>query len=96
MIDEFDYNEEKNRKLKQERNITFNKIIDHIQNGCVVDIISHQNKEKYPSQKMYVLDIDGYIWLVPYIQNGNRAFLKTAFPNRKETKKYLRGKNAKI
>lgn len=92
MINEFDYSYEKNLKLKQERGITFDEIIELIRNGFVMDIIDHPNQEKYPFQRIYVLDIDEYIWLVPYIQNGNKAFLKTAFPSRDKTKEYFEGK----
>jgi len=96
MVYEFEYNTEKNIKLKQTRNITFDEIIDLIQDGLVLDIIEHHNKEKYPSQEVYVLDIDGYVWFVPYIREGNKVFLKTAFPSRKETKKYFGGENEEI
>lgn len=89
---EFDYNTEKSDKLKQQRNISFDEIISLINNDCVLDVLDN-NQEKYLHQKIYVLDIDGYIWLVPYIQKGNKIFLKTAFPSRKKTKEYLRDNN---
>lgn len=37
---------------------------------------------------MYVIEIDSYIYLVPFV-NEKIIFLKTIFPSRKATKKYL-------
>ena len=46
--------------------------------------------EKYPNQKIFVINIDNYIWLVPFVKNEKEIFLKTAIPSRKATKKYLK------
>jgi len=37
---------------------------------------------------MYILKIDNYAIIVPYVENDNEIFLKTAFPSRKYTKRY--------
>jgi hypothetical protein len=55
----------------------------------------HYNKKKYPNQKILIVDVDGYAYLVPFVKDGNELFLKTIIPSRKATKKYLRGQNAK-
>lgn len=86
---EFEYNAEKNARLKQQRHISFDEIIYYINNGHLLDIVQHHNKEKYADQHFYVVDIEGYIYLVPFVENGNKIFLKTIFPSRKHTKKYL-------
>ena len=91
----FDFNIEKNLKLKKERGISFEGIIAAIANGYLLDIIEHTNKEKYQNQKIYVVDINCYVYLVPFIEKEQTIFLKTIFPSRKLTKKYreaMRGK----
>jgi uncharacterized DUF497 family protein len=87
-MQKFCYNAEKNTKLKQERNISFDEIIVLIEGDKLIDVLDHPNQRDYPGQKIYVLDVDGYIWLVPFIESSDEIFLKTAFPSRKHTKQY--------
>lgn len=86
---EYEYDTEKNIKLKEERGISFEEVIYYINNGCLLDVIKHPNKEKYANQYFYVVDIDSYVYLIPFVREGGRIFLKTIFPSRKHTKKYL-------
>jgi len=86
----FDYCSEKNIKLKQDRGISFEEIIYYINDGHLLEIVEHHNKEKYASQCFYVIDVEGYIYLVPFVKDGDKVFLKTIFPSRKHTKKYLK------
>lgn len=86
---EYTYNAEKNIKLKEERNISFDEIIYYIGSGHLLDTIKNPNKTKYGDQSFYVIDVDGYVYLVPFVKNGNLIFLKTIFPSRKHTKRYL-------
>lgn len=79
---------EKNNKLKNERDIDFNDIIYHIHRGGLLDIVCHHNTKKYPGQQFLIVDVHGYIYMVPFVQNNNIIFLKTIFPSRKQTKKY--------
>jgi hypothetical protein len=53
----------------------------------------HPNKKKYPNQKIMIVDVDGYAFLVPYVVDKNEYFLKTIIPSRKATKRYLGDKN---
>ena len=86
----YDFSVEKNHKLKVERNISFEEVISVIQSGGLLDVVNHPNEQKYPNQKMYVLDIDDYIYLVPFVHNDETSvFLKTIFKSRKMTKQYL-------
>ncbi len=85
----YEYNAEKNIKLKEQRGISFDEIIYYINNGHLLDTIQHQNKNKYAGQHFYVVDVDGYVYLVPFVREGERVFLKTIFPSRKHTRKYL-------
>ncbi|MCL4390272.1 MAG: BrnT family toxin [Patescibacteria group bacterium] len=85
----YDWNEEKNQKLKTERDISLEEIINAIESNGLLDEIENPHKEKYKSQKMYVVEIDNYIYLVPFVEYEEKIFLKTIFPSRKATKKYL-------
>ena len=86
----FDWNIEKNNELKENRNISFEIIVVQIENGSILDILEHPNKEKYGNQQIYIIEFDDYAYLVPFIKDGDKIFLKTIIPSRKATKKYLR------
>ena len=85
------WNEEKNKWLKENRNISFEDIELAILEGRILDILEHHNKEKYPNQKLLIVEINNYAYVVPYIEKGEDIFLITIFPSRKYTKRYLRG-----
>jgi hypothetical protein len=91
----FDWNEEKNQQLKKERGIGFEKIVFAIEEDHVLDILEHPNKEKYKNQFLIIVEIDEYAYVVPSICNKDIWFLKTIYPNRKYTDKYLPGKRRK-
>lgn len=88
----FRWNTEKNAVLARERGITFEEIVQRIAEGAQIIETDHPNQEKYPNQKILIVDVNGYAYLVPCIIEGNEYFLKTIIPSRKATKKYLRGK----
>jgi uncharacterized DUF497 family protein len=83
------WNNDKNEKLKKERGISFEDVIYYIETGKLHAILEHKNQERYPGQKIYVVEIDNYIYLVPFMETENEIFLKTIIPSRKTTKKYL-------
>ncbi len=86
---EYCYNQSKNERLKAERGINFDDIIDLIARGKVVAVIAHPNQEKYPEQKIYVIENEGYAYNVPFVKNEGVIFLKTIFASRKSTKQFL-------
>ena len=88
----FEWNVEKNERLKIERNVSFEEIVVAIENRHVVDIVQHPNKELYPNQLIFYINIRDYIYAVPFVDDNDKIFLKTIFPDRKATKKYLKGK----
>ncbi len=79
----------KNELLKKERGVSFEDILYYIEKGNVLAIIENPNSAKYPGQKMYIIDINDYAYLVPCIEYENEIFLKTIIPSRKATNKYL-------
>lgn len=86
---QFNWNSEKNSLLINERGLCFEDVVFAVQQGKLLDDIAHPNKQKYPNQKIMVIELDDYVYLVPYIENGNEFFLKTIIPSRKASKKYL-------
>ena len=83
----FKWSAEKNELLARERGITFEEIVQRIGFGAKVIETDHPNKKKYPNQKILIVDVDGYAYLVPCVINKNEYFLKTIIPSRKATKK---------
>jgi uncharacterized DUF497 family protein len=83
------WNPEKNQILIQERNISFEDVLFAIQQFDLLDDMKHPNEQKYPNQRVFVVNIDGYVYLVPYVETETEFFLKTIIPSRKATKKYL-------
>jgi uncharacterized DUF497 family protein len=86
----FDWDENKNEQLKQTRNVSFEEIILAISNNQLLDVLIHPNKEKYPNQKMFVVELFDYAYIVPFVEDKERYFLKTIYPSREATKKYLK------
>lgn len=83
----YEYDPKKNILLKNQRGISFDEVIYYIDNGHVIDIVDNP---KYENQKFYVINIEGYIHLVPFVKDKNIIFLKTIYPSRKMTKSYLK------
>ncbi len=86
----FNWDERKNSKLKEERGISFEQVLYCIHNNCILDILEHPNKKKYKNQRLYIISIDNYAYVVPFIDKKDERFLITIFPSRKYTEKYLR------
>ncbi|MCK5146933.1 BrnT family toxin [bacterium] len=85
----FDWNTLKNDSLKESRGICFENVVYAIEHGFLLDTIEHPNKEKYSNQFIFIVEIDNYSYVVPFVKNDETFFLKTIIPSRKMTKKYL-------
>ncbi len=83
------WNNEKNDILKSERGISFEDVIYYIDHGKLLAIVKHPNNDKYPDQKIYIVNIEDYAYLVPFVETDEEVFMKTIIPSRKATKKYL-------
>ena len=86
----FGWDNEKNKLLKTSRGVCFEQVVLLMERGEVLDTIEHPNQEKYPGQKIAVVMIDTYAYLVPYVEDNEEIFLKTIIPSRKATNKYMR------
>ena len=87
----FSWNFEINELLKEERQISFEEVVFYIEMGFLIDVLEHPNQEKYQGQKIFVVQIEEYVYLVPFIEDEQEVFLKTIIPSRKATRKYLKG-----
>ena len=88
----FRWDNEKNELLKSTRGVCFEQVVLLMEKGEILDTIENPNQEKYPGQKIAVLMIDTYVYLVPYVENNEEIFLKTIVPRRKATNMYVREK----
>ncbi len=93
MMKIYTWNEEKNEWLKAKRGISFQEILDHMAEGNLLDVVTHPNQEKYGGQRIFVVKIRDYVWLVPFVETEDEMFLKTIIPSRKATRKYLGGRH---
>ena len=83
------WNSEKSLELKSLRGICFEDVVYSIHKGGVLDDYRHPNQEKYPGQRIMVIGLNQYAYLIPYIENEEELFLKTIIPSRKATEKYF-------
>ena len=88
----FTWSQEKNKSLKKERGISFEEIVYHIEKGDVADLLEHPNQTRYSGQRIFVVIVDQYVYLVPFEESEEGIFLKTIIPSRKATRKYLGGR----
>jgi len=83
------WNDEKNKLLQNERGISFEDIVDAISNGELLDSIKNPSSDKYSNQSVFIVNVKGYVYCVPYVEDESDIFLKTIFPSRKMKKRYL-------
>lgn len=88
----FEWSDEKNAWLKRVRAITFEEIVYHLSEGDLLDVLEHPNQERYPGQRIFVVNVQGYAFVVPFVEHDEVIFLKTVIPSRKMTRQYLEGK----
>ena len=82
------WNDEKNILLKNIRNICFEDILLAISEGRLLAIEENIQQNKYPGQKIMIITMNKYIYIVPFIEDEEMIFLKTIYPDRKYYKKY--------
>lgn len=87
----FSWNTQKNEQLISGRGVSFEEVVFYIERGQLLDIVEHPNQEKFTGQRIFIININDYAYLVPFVESVNEVFLKTIIPSRKATRKYLRG-----
>jgi uncharacterized DUF497 family protein len=88
----FEWNEEKNKLLRKERQISFEEIVDALKKGKLLDRYKHPNEEKYCHQEIFVVEIKDAAYIVPFVEDEGKYFLKTIYKSRKAAKKYTKHK----
>jgi hypothetical protein len=83
------WNTEKSVMLKASRGICFEDVVFFIERGEILDDYLHPNQKVYPGQRIMVIGVANYVYLVPYVENEEELFLKTIIPSRKATQLYL-------
>ncbi len=83
----FEWDEQKNQLLQEERGLNFEAILIAIEQGHLVDIVGNPSAH-HSEQQVLVVDIDDYLILVPFVESDDAFFLKTAFKSRKLTRDY--------
>jgi len=84
---------EKSQALKESRGICFEDVIFYIERGDILDDYLHPNQKAYPGQRIMVINVANYAYLVPYVENEEELFLKTIIPSRKATQQYIGDKH---
>ena len=85
----FRWNIEKNELLRLDRGISFESVVVAFETGGLLDLMEHPNAAKYPNQKIFLVFIMNYVYLVPFIEEDDHYFLKTMIPSRKATRDYF-------
>lgn len=86
----FRWSSEKNQQLQAQRSICFEAVVVAIEAGGLLDVLAHPNADRYPGQRIAVVEVNQYAYLVPYVESDDHLFLKTIIPSRKATRDYLR------
>ena len=80
----------KNELLKAERGISFEEITVAVEAGALLEVVPHPNLKKYPRQKVMIVEVFGYAYLVPFVEEDDHFFLKTIIPSRKATRDFIK------
>lgn len=84
------WNAEKNEELQRTRGVSFEEVAYHIERGRVLDVRRHPNVKRYGHQRIFVIELETYVHLVPFVEDDECIFLKTIIPSRKAKKEFPR------
>ena len=85
----FTWSPSKNELLVGQRGISFENVIDAMEQGGLIDVRDHPNQDRYPGQSVYVVEVAEYLYLVPFVTEAEGTrFLKTVIPSRKAMRYY--------
>ena len=86
----FNWDPDKNERLIEQRGVSFESVVVALNAGEILDVFEHPNQDRYPGQRIYVVNINDYAHLVPYERKNEEITLKTIIPSRKATRRYLK------
>lgn len=84
----YNWSADKNHLLVQERGISFERIVFEISAGNELAVLEHPNQDKYPGQRISIVQVDDYVYAVPFVETATEIFLKTIIPSRKAKRQY--------
>jgi hypothetical protein len=84
----FNWNVEMNQLLIQDRGISFERIVFEIGSGNELAVLENPSQAKYPGQRISMVQVDDYVYAVPFVETHTEIFLKTIVPSRKATRQY--------
>ena len=91
----FTWDDDKNDLLKRERGVSFEEIVFHINNGDLLARLDHPNRVKYSHQQIFVVLVGDYVYMIPFVEDEEKYFLKTIIPSRRLTRDYFERKEEK-
>jgi hypothetical protein len=77
------WNAKKDEWLRRERGVGFEDVEVALLNRGALSDQPHPNKERFPNQRIMIVEIRDEIYVVPYVTDGLNRFLKTMYPSRK-------------
>lgn len=91
-VPNFIWDESKNEILKRDQargSVSFEDVVSHIEQGDLLDVVDHHNQDRYPMQRIFIVRIREYAYMVPFEESDHGITLKTVYPSRKATRDYL-------
>jgi uncharacterized DUF497 family protein len=82
----FEWDDKKNELLKNSRGIGFENVVEAVLNDKILDDI--ENESRKDKQRMLIVEICDYVYVVPYEKRNKTIRLITIFPSRKMHKIY--------
>jgi uncharacterized DUF497 family protein len=84
----YNWNADKNQLLLKERGISFERIVFEISIGNELAVLEHPNQDKYPGQRISMVQVDDDVYAVPFIETETEIFLKTIIPSLKAKRQF--------
>jgi uncharacterized DUF497 family protein len=85
----FVWNHAKNALLMAERGLCFEAVVAAVEADGLLDVLEHPNQSRYPGQRILVVCLNAYAYLVPFVETDSSLLLKTIIPSRKATRQVL-------
>lgn len=77
------------RQLFEQRGVSFEDVVFYIRQGGLLDILCRPRQDQASQQCVLVVEIDAYVYLVPYVETNETFFLQAITPSRQATRQYL-------
>lgn len=87
---DYRWSADKDAWLRAERGIGFEELVAAMESGGLRNDRAHPHSNRV-HQRMLWVEHGGRVWVLPYVQDGEGRFLKTAYPSRQARKKLAQG-----